>query len=64
MSPLATAAMQVIRTAPAEDPADTDTIIVALGGNSFRTLITLSRLQLSGQVTSERIGRDRVYRPR
>ena len=63
VSPLARAAMLAILAAPADDPADTDTIITALGRGEFRVLWVLSRLKLSGWVTSERTGRDRVYRP-
>ena len=63
ISPLACAAMQAILAAPADDPADTDTIIAALGRGEFRALWVLSRLERSGWVTSVRTADDRVYRP-
>jgi hypothetical protein len=62
VSPLARAAMRVILAAPAGDPADTETIIAALGCRPLRACLVLSRLELSGWVTSEKTGGDRVYR--
>lgn len=62
-SPLARAAMRVILAAPADDPADTDTIIGAVRRRPWRVCLVLARLERSGWVTSERAGRDRVYRP-
>ena len=61
--PLARAAMMAILAAPADDPADTDTIITALGRREFRVLLVLSRLKLSGWVTSERTAGNQVWRP-
>ena len=63
ISPLACAAMQAILAAPAGDPADTESIIGALGRRPLRVCLILARLELGGWVTSERTGRDRVYRP-
>jgi predicted transcriptional regulator len=62
-SPLACAAMRAILAAPADDPADTDTIISALGRREFRVLMVLARLKRKGWVTSERAGEDQVWRP-
>jgi hypothetical protein len=55
--------MRAILAAPADDPADTETIITTLGRGEFRVLWVLGRLIRSSWVTSERTGRDRVYRP-
>lgn len=63
VSPLARAAMQAILAAPADDPADTETIIGAVRRRPFWVCLALARLEGLGWVTSERTGRDRVYRP-